>query len=105
MSEENLSELMQQFRFHVQALSRFIYVVTEEEDTFIANLRQLLKQHEARTKVYNPTTGWVDIARYMDDWKTGKLQANDTAQINNALEQALKDDPEEHVSFYVILDP
>lgn len=102
---DNTNALVKELRFHFQSLSRFIYVVTEEEDGVIKAIGNLLKKHEDQIKVYNPTTGWVPLPRYMEEWKTGQLSVSETMQIHNALIEALKENPQNQINFYLILDP
>ena len=106
MTDTDVSRsVMDEFKFHIQTLSRFIYVVTEEEDSFLNSIHQLLKSHENRVKVYNPTAGLIPLNDYLENCKTGAFGTNETQQINVALSKILEDNPDNNVQFYVILDP
>lgn len=97
--------MLEQLKFHIKSLSRFIFVVTEDEDAFMAKVGGILKDHLERTKVYNPTVGWSPYAQYTEEIKSGRLTNGATSQINEALTVALRDNPEEKVFFYIVLDP
>ncbi len=45
-------------KFHIRCFSRFIYVVTDEEDRFLVQLRALLNKTEKRIQVYNSLLAW-----------------------------------------------
>jgi hypothetical protein len=96
-----------EFVMHLRALSRFIYYVTEEEDTFLKALHEgPLAKHSDRTWVFNPALGMVPLAQLIQDWgqKTHQEDPN-TTNLNNALVTAYKADPREEQNFYIITDP
>lgn len=113
MSDETATS--SDFIFHLRALSRVIYVVTDEEDRFLVKLRDMLAKAKNTTSgtyyvdrcwVYTSTFGMVPIKTLIQDWST-KAHAvdNDTIGFNAAMERVYKDDPKEERNFYVITDP
>src|ERR1700760_4822335 len=102
------------FLFHLRALSRVIYVVTDEEDRFLVKLRDTLSKAKSKSGVlyvdrcwvYSSTFGLTPIKSLIADW-TSKAHAinRDTIQFNDAMETIYKDDPKEERNFYVITDP
>lgn len=91
---------------HLRALTRMIYVVTEEEDKFIVDFNDMMKKHEARTWVYNAAFGLQPIANIRKDWASrAHTVSNDLAPIHDTLIHIYKDDPKENEHFYLITDP
>lgn len=92
-------------KFHIRAMSRFIYVVTEEEDRFIKQLRELLSKAVKRTQVYNSAFGLVPIDSLIQDWASRSHKETPNLGIHEALISMYKDDPSTEQNFYVITDP
>ncbi len=97
-----------EFLLHLKALSRVIYVVTDEEDRFLVRLRDILAKakYVDRCWVYSSTFGLTPIKAHIDDWST-KAHAvhRETIGFNDAMEHIYKDNPKEERNFYVITDP
>jgi len=99
---------MSDLLFHLRSLSRLIYVVTEEEDRFLLNLKDILKsKYTQRTKVLNAALGLVPLEQLTRDWQTRDhtLGKPGPAQIHDALVEMYTDDPKDEQNFYVITDP
>lgn len=96
--------LNQEMVHHLRALTRFIYVVTDEEDVFIQDFGEKMAKHADRIWVFNAGLGLLKIKDLVNDWKTRAHQAN-AMDINAALVQIYKDDPRENEHFYLITDP
>ncbi len=92
--------------FHLRALSRIIYFVTDEEDRFLIKLRDTLKKYASRTSVFNAALGLVPIESLIRDWTTrAHAENNACANIHDALIQVYKDDPRDEQNFYIFTDP
>ncbi len=99
--------------FHLRALSRLIYVVTEEEDVFLKKFRNLVKKFSAKTQkfsaktqVYSTTFGLVPLEHVLNDWKSKKYEANASILgIHDTLSEIYKFDPKDQQNFYIITDP
>jgi AAA+ superfamily predicted ATPase len=92
-------------KFHIRSFSRFIYVVTEEEDRFLVQLRALLSKVEKRIQVYNSAFGLVPITSLIQDWASRAHKEQSNMGIHEALISIYKDDPGSEENFYVITDP
>jgi AAA+ superfamily predicted ATPase len=92
-------------KFHIRSMSRFVYVVTEEEDRFLVRLKQMLAKLEKRIHVYNSAFGMVPLAHLLEDWRSGAHKEQPNMGIHEALISMYKDNPGEEVNFYVITDP
>src|ERR1051325_3151498 len=92
-------------KFHIRSMSRFVYVVTEEEDRFLLQLRQLLVKAEKRIKVYNSAFGMGPITGLIQDWSSRAHKEQPNMGIHEALIEMYKDDPGLDENFYVITDP
>ena len=92
-------------KFHIRAMSRFVYVVTEEEDRFLVQLRALLSKAEKRIHVFNSAFGMVPIASLVQDWSSRAHKEQQNMGIHEALITMYKDDPGLEENFYVITDP
>lgn len=92
-------------KFHIRAMSRFVYVVTEEEDRFLVQLRALLSKAEKRIHVYNSAFGMVPITSLVQDWASRAHKEQQVMDIHSALISMYKDDPGQDENFYVITDP
>ena len=92
--------------FHLRALSRCIYFVTDEEDRFLIKLRDTLKKKAERAFVFNAAFGLVPLNQLIKDWGGRTHQENrDALDIHSALIQIYKDDPKDEQNFYIITDP
>ncbi len=91
---------------HLRAMTRAIYIVTDEEDRFLVDLKTALKSFVDRTWVFNPAHGMLPLTDLVNDWQTRAHRTdNDTLNIHAALEKIYKDDPKDKQNFYVLLDP
>lgn len=91
---------------HIRALTRFIYVVTEEEDRFLYQLRDSLKKYEKHIFVFNAAFGMVPLSQLIMDWTSRAHATNDDCMtIHDALIKIYQDDPRDQQNFYVITDP
>ena len=98
--------LINDLKFHIRSLSRFVYVVTEEEDRFLQLLKGFLgAQHLKRVQVYNAAFGLIPLEQLMTDWKSREHKEQPDSNINNALIKAYRDDPSNELNIYVITDP
>ncbi len=92
--------------FHLRALSRLIYVVTEEEDVFFKKFRNLVKKFQAQVQVYSSTFGMVPLEHLLKDWKQRSHTTNPSLMsIHDALDEIYKYDPKDQQNFYIITDP
>jgi AAA+ superfamily predicted ATPase len=92
--------------FHLRALSRLTYVVTEEEDVFFKKFRNLVRRFSAQTQVYSSTFGLVSLEALLEDWKLRKHAVNTaTLGIHDTLDFIYKYDPKDQQNFYIITDP
>ena len=97
----NLNELA----FHVNAVTRALYVVTDEEDFFLRKLQKKVKKDTNETWVYTPVHGLVRVETLLKDWGSRSINAdNDTRSVNQALEKVYKEDPKNKAQFYVFFD-
>ena len=92
--------------FHLRSLARFIYFVTDEEDRFLVDLQQTLKDYSKRTWVYNAAFGLTPLDNLTADWKQRThTEDPNTLGIHQALIQMYKDDPKREQNIYVVTDP
>lgn len=98
--------MLPELSFHIRAVTRLIYFVTEEEDRFLLQLRDTLKDKAASAKVYNAAFGLVPLTQVIQDW-TSKAHAEDkgTMGIQDALIAIYKEATPKEPKFYVITDP
>lgn len=92
-------------KFHIRSMSRFIYVVTEEEDRFLMQLREQLSKATKRIQVYNCAFGLVPIDSLVQDWSSRAHKESNSPGIHEALISMYRDDPSTEENFYVITDP
>src|SRR6185369_1096453 len=92
-------------KFHIRSMSRFIYVVTEEEDRFLMQLKELLSKASKRIQVYNCAFGLVPIDNLVSDWSSRAHKEHQNPGIHEALISMYRDDPSTEENFYVITDP
>jgi len=92
--------------FHIRAVTRLIYFVTEEEDRFLTQLNTAMREKAAHVKVYNAAFGLVPLSGLITDWGT-KTHTTDNAtlSIHDALISIYKDLTPKERKFYVITDP
>lgn len=96
--------------FHLQAVTRLIYFVTEEEDRFLLDLREALSRKkrasESHAKVYNSAFGLVPLSDLIADWKSKEHAVdNATMSIHDALISIYKEPTPYERHYYVITDP
>jgi SpoVK/Ycf46/Vps4 family AAA+-type ATPase len=89
---------------HLRALTRVIYVVTEEEDNFILEFRNQMPKYVDRTFVYNRAFGILKIDDLINDW-ANRTHTHEGSDINAVLKKIYTDDPRENEFFYLITDP
>lgn len=94
-----------EFMFHLRALTRILYFVTDEEDRFLVNLQNALKKYAERTKVFNAAFGLVSLTSLINDWGTREHKESSCMTIHESLIQVYKDDPKDEQNFYVFTDP
>jgi AAA+ superfamily predicted ATPase len=95
-----------ELKFHLKAVTRLIYFVTEEEDRFLVQLRDALKEKVANAKVYNSAFGLLPLTDLIDDWKKKAHPTdNKTVNIHDALISIYKDETPHERKVYVITDP
>jgi AAA+ superfamily predicted ATPase len=92
-------------KFCFRSLSRFIYYVTDEEDRFIREIREMLKDYAPRTHVYNAAFGLMSIDALMEDWRSRVHKESPSPGIHDALINIYKEDPRREQNFYIITDP
>jgi SpoVK/Ycf46/Vps4 family AAA+-type ATPase len=90
---------------HLRALTRLVFVVTDEEDNFINDFHKQMVKHEDRTWVYNHCMGLRKIAALVQDWKQRSHTVENPRDIHDALIQVYKDDPKDKEHFYLFTDP
>lgn len=103
----NSEALQPDFIQHLQAMSRLIYFVTDEEDRFLVNLRDRLKKWVSNTWVFNPTMGLKLIDEVIGDWEKGHKHEENKEKFepNKMLQSIYMDDTKSGQNYYVILDP
>ncbi len=95
-----------EFVFHIRAMTRLIYFVTEEEDRFLTQLATRMKDDQVkRTWVFNGALGLVPITQLLGDWKSGAHQVDKVQGIHDALIKIYQDNPLEDMNLYIITDP
>jgi len=92
-------------RFYIRCLSRFIYVVTDDEYGLITNLRKHLAKHASRMHVYNSAFGLMPIDSLIEDWRSRYHKESGSPGIHEALISMYRDDPGPATNFYIITDP
>lgn len=89
---------------HLRALTRAIYVVTDEEDTFIQDFRKQMPKYTERTFVFNRAFGMMKIDDLVNDWQN-RTHTREGSDIPAALKRIYTDDPREFEHFYILTDP
>ena len=90
---------------HLRALTRLVFVVTDEEDNFIKDFQTQMIRHEDRTWVYNSCLGLKKIGELTRDWTNRSHQEGNPRDLDDALIQVYKDDPKDKEHFYIFTDP
>jgi AAA+ superfamily predicted ATPase len=97
-----------EFSFYLDCITRLIYVVTDEEDRFLTQLRDGLRRDNrvANARVYNAAFGLIPLLDLIEDWtkKEHKID-KDTLNIQDALTAIYKDEASPQRKYYVITDP
>lgn len=92
--------------FHLRAMTRVIYFVTDEEDRFLVQLSESLKKYLDRAWVFNAALGMLPLRNLIKDWQTRAHAADsETMSIHESLIRIYKDDPKDSQNFYVVTDP
>ena len=98
--------LSPEIQMHLRAMSRLIYVVTQEEDKFIVALRQHLAKSLESTWVFNQAFGLKTITDYIEDWTGQKHEeSKGLMDITDVLIKMYKDAPDKVCYHYVLMDP
>jgi len=96
---------MDDLHFHLRALSRFIFYVTDEEDRLLLKLRSTFDKFIDQVYLYNSAAGLVPLKNWIDDWKLRKHPEDQASMpINEALMRVYKDDPRDKQNYYIITD-
>jgi len=98
--------MLPELAFHIKTFTRLIYFVTPEEDRFLVQLRDAMKDKVPHVKVYNAALGLIPLAQLIGDWSS-KAHALDgsTQGIHDALISIYKEHTPTDAKFYVITDP
>jgi AAA+ superfamily predicted ATPase len=92
--------------FHLRAVTRLIYFVTEEEDRFLLQLQAAMRDKAAHVKVYNAAFGLIPLANLISDWSSKQHTTdNGTMSIHDALIAIYKEPTPKERKFYIITDP
>lgn len=89
---------------HLRALTRAIYVVTDEEDSFIQEFRKQMPKYAERTFVFNRAFGMLKIDDLINDW-VNRTHTREGSDFHAALQKVYQDDPREFEHFYLFTDP
>lgn len=89
---------------HLRALSRIIYVVTEEEDVFLRHLHNLIKRFPSEASVFSQTFGLMPLEGLFKDWKSRAHNPNPIGP-GDALDQVYTTDPKNKQCFWIFTDP
>jgi len=100
--------MLPEFSFYLHCITRLIYVVTDEEDRFLNQLKEGLRRDNkvANVRVYNAAFGLIPLLDLIDDWKRKEHKIDkDTINIQDALTAIYKDEASPQRKYYVITDP
>lgn len=100
--------MLPEVSFHLNCITRLIYVVTDEEDRFLTQLRDGLRKDNrvANVRVYNAAFGLIRLLDLIDDWNNKQHPVDkDTINIQDALTAIYKDEASQARKYYVITDP
>lgn len=95
----------EEFMRHIRSFTRFIYVVTEEEDRFLVDYQKSLKKLEPRTQIFNAAFGLQPLEQYIRSWSTKRVEESPEATIHQAMIKMYQDQPGDLENFYIITDP
>lgn len=105
-SEDRADRLNPDLLLHLKSMTRFIYVVTEEEDRLLIKLSQVLSKFKGTVEVYNGAMGLVPLEEMLRDWTTTRAHnVTDTVGIHDALIRIYQRDPRDQRNFFIITDP
>jgi AAA+ superfamily predicted ATPase len=90
---------------HLRALTRILYVVTDEEDSFIQEFRKQMPKYNERTWVFNRAYGMLKIDDLINDWAERRHPRGEQQDFHAALQRVYTDDPQEFEHFYLFTDP
>lgn len=90
---------------HLRALTRILYVMTNEEDNFIVEFKNQMPRHTDRTFVHSRTFGLLKIEDHIHDWENRTHARGDSMGVHEVLQKIYQDDPREKEFFYLLLDP
>lgn len=114
MSEEvseasDRDKLNPELILHLKSMTRFVYIVTEEEDRLLLKLSQMLSHFNkgaSAPQVYNGAMGLMPLDDLIRDWTSARAHpTNDTQGIHDALIRIYQTDPRDQRNFFLILDP
>lgn len=97
-----------EFSFYLNCITRLIYVVTDEEDRFLNQLRDGLRAEGQvdNVRVYNAAFGLLKLSDLLDDWRRREHKIDkDTLSIHDALTAIYKDNGTLASKYYVLTDP
>ena len=92
----------------LRSMTRVIYVVTDEEDRVVNDIKVALTSGKipAFVQVYNGALGMLEAEAYLTDLKTRALNADKaTKSPIVALENFYKQDPQNQLNFLIVTDP
>lgn len=89
---------------HLRALSRILYVVTEEEDVFLFHFQKLIKRAPSRAAVFSQSFGLMPLDQLFKDWKS-RLNNPVPMSAGDALSQVYTTDPKGEQCFWIFTDP
>lgn len=90
---------------YIRTLARAIYVTVDEEDIFLRDLHEKMKEYEKQIWVFNSAHGMLGIHELIRDWDTREHKVGQVKDINGFFEHMYKDDPGEKEHFFVLQDP
>lgn len=97
-----------EFSFYLNCFTRLIYVVTEEEDRFLNQLRDGLRGSDQvdNVRVYNSAFGLIKLADLLNDWLKHEHKVDKaTMNIHDALMSVYQEDSSRDNRYYVFTDP
>lgn len=99
--------MLPELSFYLNCITRLVYVVTDEEDRFLNQLRDgLRRENVANVRVYNAAFGLIPLLELIEDWRLKEHKIDkDTINIQDALTAIYKDEASPQRKYYVITDP
>lgn len=92
--------------FLLRSLSRCVYYVTDEEDRFLLELKEVIKSHVDQTMVFCHPFGLVSLNNLTKDWTSkGHPEPTSNGDLQTALTTIYKQDTRDKQHFYVFTDP